>query len=47
MNGGRLEVVSELCSADMVAAAKTWIGPLRETFPDVRMDIATLVPDGN
>lgn len=47
MNGGRLDVLSELYSADMAAAARRWIGPFREAFPDVHMEIVTLVAEGD
>lgn len=47
MNGGRLQVLSELYSVDMAAAARRWIGPFREAFPDVHMKIVTLVAEGD
>jgi predicted ester cyclase len=47
MNGGRLEVLSELYGADMAVAARRWIGPFREAFPDVHMEIVTLVAEGD
>lgn len=47
MNGGRLQVLAELYSADMAAAARRWIGPFREAFPDVHMEIVTLVAEGD
>jgi predicted ester cyclase len=47
MNGGRLQVLAELYSADMAAAARRWIGPFREAFPDVQMEIVTLVAEGD
>ena len=47
MNGGHLEVLSELYTADMVTAAKSWIGPFHEAFSEVRMEIVTLVAEGD
>ena len=47
MNGGRLDVLAEVYSPDTVAAARRWIRPFREAFPDVRMEIVTLVADGD
>ena len=47
MNGGRLEVLSELYSTDMVIAARQWIGPFRQAFPDVHMDIMALLAEGD
>lgn len=47
MNGGRLQVLAELYGADMAAAARRWIGPFREAFPDVHMEIVTLVAEGD
>jgi predicted ester cyclase len=46
MNQGRLEVLDEIFSPSMAAAAKAWIAPFRASFPDVRMRIVDLVAEG-
>jgi predicted ester cyclase len=46
MNGGRLEVIDELYAPQMVAAARRWIAPFRESFPDVQMEIVELIAEG-
>ena len=39
MNAGRLEVIDERYAPHMVRAARRWITPFRESFPDVHMEI--------
>ena len=46
MNEGRLEVLEELYAPRLAAAARGWIVPFRESFPDVRMEIVELVAEG-
>ena len=46
MNGGDLELIEELYSPEMAAAARRWIAPFRESFPDVEMEIVELVAEG-
>jgi catechol 2,3-dioxygenase-like lactoylglutathione lyase family enzyme/predicted ester cyclase len=46
MNGGRLDVVDELYTPELAPAARRWIAPFRESFPDVRMDIVDLIAEG-
>jgi steroid delta-isomerase-like uncharacterized protein len=45
MNAGRLDVLDELYSASMAAAARRWITPFREAFPDVAMTVVDLVAE--
>lgn len=45
LNGGRLEALDELYAADLAGAAKRWIAPFRESFPDMRMEIVDLVAE--
>jgi predicted ester cyclase len=47
MNAGRLEVLDELYSPSMAAAARRWITPFRESFPDVKMTVVDLVAEGD
>lgn len=46
MNGGRLDVVDELYAPRLAPAAKRWIAPFREAFPDVHMEIVDLIAEG-
>ncbi len=46
LNEGRLAVVDELYTPRMASAARRWIAPFREAFPDVRMEVVQLVADG-
>jgi predicted ester cyclase len=46
MNRGELEVIGEIYAAEMQAAARRWIEPFREAFPDVHMDIIELIAEG-
>ncbi|MPZ74560.1 MAG: hypothetical protein GEU74_15295 [Nitriliruptorales bacterium] len=45
MNGGRLDVLEELYAPESVVAARRWIEPFRVAFPDVHMEIVTLVAE--
>ena len=46
INGGRLKLIDELYTPEMVAGAKRWIAPFRESFPDVEMTILELIAEG-
>jgi predicted ester cyclase len=46
INGGRLEVIDEIYSPEMAAAARKWIEPFRVAFPDARMQTVELVAEG-
>jgi len=46
-NGGRLEVIDELYTPELAAAAKRWITPFRASFPDVQMEIVELIAEGD
>lgn len=45
MNAGRLDVLDELYVPSMAAAARRWIIPFREAFPDVAMTVVDLVAE--
>jgi predicted ester cyclase len=45
MNAGRLDLLDELYSPSMAAAARRWIAPFREAFPDVTMTVVDLVAE--
>jgi predicted ester cyclase len=44
---GRFEVVDELYAPELADAARRWIEPFRASFPDVRMEIVTMVAEGD
>ena len=46
MNRGNLDLLDELCSREMAGAARQWIGPFREAFPDFTMEIVDLIAEG-
>jgi predicted ester cyclase len=45
INNGSVEVLDEVADAGFARAARQWIGPFRESFPDFRMEIVDLVAD--
>jgi predicted ester cyclase len=45
MNAGRLDVLDELYVPSMAAAARRWITPFREAFPDLTMTVVDLVAE--
>jgi predicted ester cyclase len=47
MNGGRMELVDELYAPRLARSARSWIAPFRTSFPDMRMEIAELVAEGD
>ena len=46
MNAGRLDVIDELYAPQMAPAARRWITPFRESFPDVKMEVVDLIAEG-
>lgn len=46
LNGGRMEVIDEIYSAELAPAARRWIEPFRTAFPDVEMQTLELVAEG-
>jgi predicted ester cyclase len=46
-NGGDLEVIDELYTAELAGAAKRWIAPFRASFPDVHMEVLELIAEGD
>jgi predicted ester cyclase len=45
INGQQVELVNELADGELAAAARRWIGPFRESFPDFEMEIVELIAD--
>jgi predicted ester cyclase len=47
INRGRLDVIDDVFEPGMVAGARGWITPFRESFPDVRMEVVELIAEGD
>jgi predicted ester cyclase len=47
LNGGNLDVIDELYSADQAKAARRWIAPFRKAFPDVHMETIELIAEAD
>ena len=45
-NGGRLELLDQLYDPSLAGRAKAWIGPFRNSFTDLDMEIVELVAEG-
>lgn len=45
MNAGDLDVLDQLYAPGLAAAARRWIEPFRTAFPDVHMEIVSLVAE--
>ena len=45
MNRGTLTVLDDIYAPPMADAARRWIAPFRDAFPDVRMEILQLVAE--
>ena len=46
-NSGHLEVIDELYAPALAGAAKRWITPFRNSFPDVHMELVELIGEGD
>ena len=47
LNGGRLEVLDELCAPELALVARQWIAPFRASFPDLHMELVDLIAEGD
>jgi predicted ester cyclase len=45
VNPGNLDVLDEVAKGEFAVAARRWVGPFRDSFPDFRMEIVDLVAD--
>ncbi|HEY6638381.1 MAG TPA: ester cyclase [Solirubrobacterales bacterium] len=45
VNDRNPDALEEITEGEITEAAKAWIGPFREAFPDFRMEIVTLIAD--
>ena len=46
VNPGNLAVLDDVAEGEFAVAARRWIGPFRDSFPDFAMEIVDLVADG-
>jgi predicted ester cyclase len=46
INAGELDLIDELYTPHPAAAARRWIAPFRQSFPDVRVEILELIAEG-
>jgi predicted ester cyclase len=47
INACNLDVLEEVADGEIAAAARRWIGPFRESFPDFRMEIVDLIAESD
>lgn len=47
VNRRNLDVLDDVADGEIAAAARQWIGPFRESFPDFTMKIIDLVAEGD
>jgi predicted ester cyclase len=45
VNAGEVERLEEVASGEVAEAARRWIGPFRESFPDFRMELVEAVAE--
>jgi predicted ester cyclase len=47
VNAGDLNALDEVASGEIADAARRWIGPFRESFPDFRMEVREVIAEGD
>jgi predicted ester cyclase len=47
VNAGDLESLEEVASGQIAEAARRWIGPFRESFPDFHMEVLEVIAEGD
>lgn len=47
MNAGQLDVIDEIYAPSLAKAARSWIAPFLDSFPDTRMEIVQLIVEGD
>jgi predicted ester cyclase len=47
VNSQNLAALDEVADGEVATAARQWIGPFRESFPDFTMKIADLIAEGD
>ena len=47
VNARDLDLLDEIADAEIASAARRWIGPFRDSFPDFTMEIVDLIAEGD
>jgi predicted ester cyclase len=47
VNAGEFEALDEVAGGQIAEAARQWIGPFRESFPDFRMEVRDVIAEGD
>jgi predicted ester cyclase len=47
VNDGDLESLEEVASGQIADAARRWIGPFRDSFPDFHMEVRDVIAEGD
>ncbi len=47
MNAGHMDVIDDIYTPQLAPAARRWIAPFRESFPDVHMTIVDLIAEAD
>ena len=47
VNNGDLDAIDRLYAPEIAGAARAWVAPFRESFPDVHMETVALVAEGD
>ena len=47
VNAGDLDALEQVASGQIAEAARRWIGPFRESFPDFRMEVREVIAEGD
>ena len=47
VNDGDLASLEEVASGEIAEAARRWIGPFRESFPDFRMEVRDVIAEAD
>ena len=45
VNGAEFEAIEQVASGEIAEAARRWIGPFREPFPDFRMEVVDVIAE--
>jgi predicted ester cyclase len=47
VNEGDLDALGEVATGETAEAARRWIGPFRESFPDFHMEVEDVIAEGD
>jgi ketosteroid isomerase-like protein len=47
VNQGDFGALDDIAAGEMASAARGWIGPFRESFPDFHMEVADVIAEGD